>query len=150
MELEAQRNSNFVLYCASQYPKVEITDVEVRPATGDLFWIEVTVKNDRAYPTSSDRAVMLKRAVQDVITAAGSSNTTIIDIPRGGVTLDPLNRAAQADAIGKQGTEFRLKARDSKTFSILVKMEGTQGWVEFTVKSKTGGTAVKRIDLKTS
>jgi hypothetical protein len=43
-----------------------------------------------------------------------------------------------------------LKARDSKTFSILVKMEGTQGWVEFTVKSKTGGTAVKRIDLKTS
>lgn len=148
METEAQRNANFALHCASQFPKVEISEVKVRPATGELYWLEVTVKNDRAYPTSSDRSVILKRSTPDLITAAGSGNTTFIEIPRGRVAPDPLNRTAQVEAIGRQGTEFRLKARDSRSFAALVKMDGSQGWVEITVKSKTGGTAVKRIELK--
>ncbi|MCK7461376.1 MAG: hypothetical protein MZU84_04570 [Sphingobacterium sp.] len=42
------------------------------PATGDLYWVDATVTNDRAYPTSSDRAVALGRAVMDRISVTGS------------------------------------------------------------------------------
>jgi hypothetical protein len=59
--------------------------------------------------------------------------------------IDPLNRAAEADVIAKQGSEFRLKARDSRRFCTLVRMKGAEGWVEFTVTSRAGGTAVKRV-----
>ena len=148
METEALRNANFVLYCASQFPRLEIADVKVTPATADLVWVEAVVRNDRAYPTSSDRAVALKKAVQDRITVRGSDNVTILEIPKGETVVDPLNRAAQAEAILKSGTEFRLKAHESKRFCALVKMTGASGWVEVTTKSKAGGTEVKRIDLK--
>ena len=36
VEQEAERNALFVLYCASQFPKVEFTDVKVTPAAHDL------------------------------------------------------------------------------------------------------------------
>ena len=71
IETEALRNANFVMYAASQFPKVEFGEVKVTPATDDLYWVEVEVKNDKAYPTSSDRAVALKRAVMDKITVSG-------------------------------------------------------------------------------
>lgn len=148
IETEALRNTNFVLYCASQFPKVEIDEIKVTPATQDLYWIEVVVKNDRAYPTSSDRAVVLKRAVQDKIMVTTSKNVAVLDIPRDNTAVDPLNRQAQAEVITRQGTEFRLKARDSKRFCVLARMEGQQGWVEFTAKSKAGGTAIRKVDLK--
>ena len=37
METEALRQTHFALYCAAQFPKVEIDAVTVTPATGDLF-----------------------------------------------------------------------------------------------------------------
>jgi hypothetical protein len=33
IETEALRNANFVLYCASQFPRVEIAEIRVVPAT---------------------------------------------------------------------------------------------------------------------
>jgi len=148
METEALRNANFVLYCASQFPRLEIAEVKVTPATADLFWVEAVVRNDRAYPTASDRAVALKKAVMDRVTVRGSDSVTILEIPKGQTVVDPLNREAQAEAILKGGTELRLKAGEAKRFCALVRMTGSSGWVEVTAKSKAGGTAVKKIDLK--
>ncbi|TES88055.1 MAG: hypothetical protein E3J94_08660, partial [Desulfobacteraceae bacterium] len=68
IEMEALKNAQFVMYCTSQFPKVEIDDVTVRPATHNLYWVEVAVKNDRVYPTASDRSIKLKRVVKDKIT----------------------------------------------------------------------------------
>jgi len=36
--------------------------VVATPATGDLFWVDAVVKNDRVDPTFSDRSLQLKRA----------------------------------------------------------------------------------------
>ena len=148
IETEALRNANFVLYAASQFPKVEFGEVKVTPATDDLFWVEVAVKNDKAYPTSSDRAVALKRAVMDRITAAGGGGVEIVELPSAPTAVDAWNRAAQSEAVTAKGTEFRLKGHETKRFCVLVKMSGPEGSVEFTVRSKAGGTAVRKITLK--
>lgn len=150
IESEAMRNAHFVLYCASQFPKVEFGDFTVYPASHNLYWIEVEVKNEREYPTSSDRAVQLKRAVMDVITATGPDGVSLIEIPEGEVMVNSLNPAVPATAVLKKGTEFRLKGKETRRFCALVEMKGSEGWVEFKVKSRHGGTAVKRVRLKVS
>jgi len=150
MEEEALRNTQFVLYCVSQFPRVKIGDVKTVPATDDLCWVEVVVKNDRVYPTSSDRAVELKRDVKDVINVKASDNITIVDIPEAKTLVDPLNPEAWSEVVSTKGAEFRLKGKDSRRFCVLAKLEGSQGWVEFTVKSKNGGTDTKRVSIRKS
>jgi hypothetical protein len=148
IETEALRNANFVMYAASQFPKVEFGEVKVTPATDDLTWVEVEVKNDKAYPTSSDRAVALKRAVMDKITVSGAGGVELVELPKAATTVDALNRAASSETVSAKGTEFRLKGHETKRFCVLVKMSGAGGSVEFTVQSKAGGTAVRKITLK--
>jgi len=148
IETEALRNANFVLYAASQFPKIDLGEVKVTPATGDLYWVEVEVKNDKAYPTSSDRAVALKRAVMDRITASAGGGAEIVEVPAASTAIDPWNRAAQSEVVAAKGTEFRLKGHETKRFCALVKMTGAEGSVEFAVRSKMGGPAAKKIMLK--
>jgi hypothetical protein len=148
MEGEALKQAQFVLYCASQFPKVEFEQVSVAPATGDLYWVDVTVRNDRVYPTSSDRAVLLKTAVNDKLAVAVSENLTVLDLPEGAPRLDALNTASAAPALTKQGAEFRLRGKDSRRFRCLVRMSGKEGWVEFTASSRYGGKATKRIVIR--
>jgi len=150
IEEEALRNAQFVTYCASQFPKVEIAEVRVFPATEELYWIEVVVKNDRVYPTASDRAVQLKRAVKDTITVNASANISILDLPQASTIIDPLNKTASSEPITGKSAEFRLKGKETQRFCALVKMDGSQGWVEFQVKSRNGGTDSKKINLKMS
>ena len=150
IEEEALRNAQFVMYCASQFPKVEITEIRVTPATEELYWIEVAVRNDRVYPTASDRAVQIKRAVKDTITVSASTNISILDLPQVSTIVDPLNKTASSEPITKKSAEFRLKGKETQRFCTLVKMDGSQGWVEFQVKSRNGGTDSKKINLKMS
>ncbi len=149
METEALRNALFVLYCASQFPKVEISRVEVRPAGRDLVWVDVTVANDRAYPTSSDRANQLGRAVQDRITVTSSDNVRILEIPPGSARVDPLNpQDAAVTVVGGKASEFRLRAKDSRRFRCLARVSGPGGWIEFRVESKFGGRQTRRVQLE--
>jgi hypothetical protein len=148
IETEALRNANFVLYAASQFPGIDLGEVKVTPATGDLFWVEVEVRNDKAYPTSSDRAVALKRAVMDRITASAGGGAEIVEVPAASTAVDPWNRAAQSEVVAAKGTEFRLKGHETKRFCVLVKMTGAEGSVEFAVRSKMAGAAAKKITLR--
>jgi len=148
IEQEAFKNAQFVMYCASQFPKVEIEDVVVRPAADSLYWIDVAVKNDRVYPTASDRAKQLGLAKKDKIMLGTPNNVSLIDVPEGSAYIDPNNPHAEMELITKGGTEFWLKGKETLRFGALVKMDGNQGWVEVQVKSQNGGTDTKRIDLK--
>ncbi len=148
METEALRQTHFVLYSASQFPKVEIERVTVTPATGDLFWVDATIRNDRLYPSFSDRALQLKRAVRDRLSLASSSNVTLVEVPAGALRLDPANDQAAATAVTGKTTEFRLRGRDSARFRALVKMTGASGWIDVKTESKFGGTDTKRIAIK--
>jgi hypothetical protein len=146
IEDEALRNYQFVLYCASQFPRVAIGDVAVKPAAPDLFWVEVTVRNDAAYPTYSDQSLKLKKAVPDRLLFAGSNNVKLVDVPARSTVLSETGGTPAMGAA--KTTEFRLLAKDAKTFAYLVKLDGASGWAEFTVESKAGGTDRKRIELK--
>jgi hypothetical protein len=148
IEQEALKNTQFVMYCASQFPKVTITDVKVRPASDSLYWIEAAVTNDRVYPTASDRTKQLNRVEKDRITIKTSKNISMIDVSKGPASINPSNPASEAEVIIKGGTEFWLKGKQTLRFCTLVKMDGSQGWVEFYVRSHYGGTDSKRVNLK--
>ena len=148
IEQEAYKNAQFVMYCASQFPKVEIADVVVKPAADSLYWVEVAVKNDRVYPTSSDRAKQLKLAEKDKITLATSSGVSLIDVPEGSAYIDPSHPNAEVELITPRGTGFWLKGKETLRFGALVKMDGSQGWIEVGVNSQNGGKDTQRINLK--
>jgi hypothetical protein len=147
MEEEALRNAHFVLYCASQFPHVEVGEVKVRPAGGELFWVDVAVGNDRAYPTSSDRDVVLRTAVMDRLTFKSSAGISLVEIGGGPIRIDP-NDPGSAVAPAKAETELRLTGHDSRTYRYLVRVTGSGGWVEFTIASQNGGTATRRVEIR--
>lgn len=148
METEALRQTHFVLYSASQFPRVEIDRVSVTPATGDLYWVDATVQNDRVYPTFSDRALQLGRATRDRLSVSTSPNVTLVELPDGVVRTDPSNAQAAATALTGKAAEFRLRGRDSIRFRGLVRMTGTEGWVELRAESKFGGVQTRRVAIK--
>lgn len=148
IEEEAQKVTDFVLYTATQIPKVEIERVRVTPEKGDLYWVDVTVKNDRVYPTSSDREVALGTAVKDKLLFSAGGGVRMLPIPSV-ATMSQGFRAAtpQMTSVGEATHEFRLKGEDAQTFRYLV--QGSQsGWVELQVESFFGGKATKRVTLR--
>ena len=178
--MECYKNAHFVMYQASQYPKVEIDKVEITPAMDDLCWVEVTVKNDRAYPTYTDRAMVLGRAVQDKLILETSAGVSIVQLPQrataavagggqrggarggrggGGVDLkkeayqwvtDYYNGVNSGTTLTASEHEFRLKGNDSQTFRYLVKINGSRGSVTSRIVSKNGGTDEQRIRINIS
>jgi hypothetical protein len=148
IEMEAQKNADFVMYCASQFPKVEIDKIVVSPEAGDLYWVDVTVKNDKVYPTSSDRDNALGTAIQDKLTFTSSGNVTLVEIPDGMTQIRPADNSSLAAAIGTTTHEFRLRGKSELTFRYLVERSGDSGWVEFEVDSFQGGTATQRVDIR--
>jgi len=84
----------------------------------------------------------------DRITVGAAGGCEIVAIPKAQTAVDPWNRAAPSEVVSSGGSEFRLKGHETKKFCALVKLNGSQGTVEFAVKSKMGGAAAKKITLK--
>jgi hypothetical protein len=148
MEEEARRNTLFVLHCASQFPRVEIDAVTVTPAAGDLFWLDVVVKNNRVYPTSSDRAVALGKAVKDRLALTFSAGVSLVPVPAGDLRRDPSHDLDAATALTGPSAEFRLRGKSLMRFRGLVRMSGRDGWVEVKTESRAGGTDRRRVTIR--
>jgi hypothetical protein len=148
IEMEAEKNAKFVMYCASQFPKVEIDKVLIKPKTDELYMIEVWVKNDRVYPTSSDRSVQLEKAVKDKLIIKSSNNISLVELMEDINVFDPLDTGSTYKSIAGTNTEFRLKGNETMKFRGLIKMSGSNGWIEPSVDSKMGGKDSKRINIK--
>jgi hypothetical protein len=146
IEEEARRNALFVLHCASQFPRVEIDHLAIAPAGGELFWVDVVVKNDRVYPTSSDRSVQLGLATKDRLALAASPNVAVLELAAAPVRVEPSGDAAAP--LGSAGAEFRLRGREMARFRALVKMTGKDGWVEARTESKNGGKDSRRVAIR--
>ena len=150
IEIEAQKNSDFVLFSAGQFPEIEFESVEVTPETGNLYWVDVELKNEKIYPTVSDREIQLGTAVMDRLHFRSSDNVELVPIGAEETTIDPVNRADRRPGVGETPHEFRVEGQSSRTFRYLVEMSGSQGWVEFQVESKFGGNPSKRVQLRVS
>jgi len=147
IEMEALKNAQFVMYCASQFPRVEIDELSLKPVTDDLYWVNVVVKNDRIYPTVSDRALVLKRTKKDVLRFSASENITLVSPSKAQSLISPFNDSRERLLINKPETEFRLKGKEWLQFSALVKMDKGNGWVAFDVDSQHGGEDRKKIEI---
>ncbi len=122
--------------------------MKVTPAGGELFWVDVTVKNDRVYPTSSDRDVVLRTAVMDRLTFRGSQGVSLVDIGEQPTRIDPDNPRSSVVSRGETTTELRLEGQSARTFRYLVKVTGNSNWVEFTISSQNGGTDTRRVEIR--
>ena len=147
IEMEAEKNSKFVLYCASQFPKAEIAEVTVLPATSDLHWIEIRVKNDRVYPTFSDRSLKLGLAVKDQLILESSGNVTQLELIKEYNLFEPTNLDTRFKPISGKTTEFRLKGKETVVFRGLIRLDGSKGWIKVSVSSKNGGTDSKKVNI---
>jgi len=159
IESEADRNAKFVMYCASQFPKVEITDISTTDLGDGLFWVDVTVENERTYPTASDRSKKLKLYDQDVLNFSSSKGISLIKLDaklpiqdpyqssggffgfRGGGNQSSLNPGTDKE------TKLWVNGKDKKVVRYLIRKSGGNNWVELEISSVRGGTNKMRIEL---
>jgi len=149
IEQEADKNAHFVLYCVSQFPKVEIDDIRVNAQGDGFYWVDVTVKNDRTYPSASDRSKKLDKYAKDKLTLATSGNVKIIPLNDKLPLVDPSRdyRNVLKTGTGKE-TELWLNGKDAQTFRYLIKLDGHDGWIEAGISSQRGGNDSKRIAIE--
>lgn len=157
IEMEAEKNARFVMYCASQFPEVKIDDISIKAISNKIYQVDVRVENESEYPTASDRAVQLKRHTPDILMYEGSDNITLVETS--GKDLDDgsrrrrysyLRRSApetETQLSAGEKTEFRLKGKEKKVIRYFIAMEGRKGTVDFTLESKTGGSDKESISI---
>jgi len=160
VEQEADKNAKFVMYCASQFPKVEVDDIDFTDLGDGLYWVDVTVKNEKSYPTASDRAKKLKLYDQDKLTFTSSNNISIIKLDKKLPIQDPYQSSGGFFGFGRGGgastalkpgadetTELWINAKDKQTIRYLVKKTGGKGWIEMKLKSVRGGEDKMKVEL---
>lgn len=160
IQSEADRNAKFVMYCASQFPKVEIKDIVSTDLGDGLYWVDVTVENDRTYPTASDRSKKLKRYEQDVLTFSSSKGVSLIKLDAKLPIQDPYQSSGRFFGFGGRGqsgsaltpgtdkeTKIWVNGNSKKTVRYLVKTSGGKNWIEAEINSVRGGKDKKRIEL---
>jgi len=153
IEMEAEKNARFVMYCADQFPEVKIDDIRVKALAGNIYQVDVTVENDSEYPTASDRSVQLKRYSPDVLKFDGSDNITLVETS--GKDINEGRRSyyrrsgseTETQLSAGKVTEFRLKGMEKRTIRYILAMDGKKGSAEFTIDSKTGGSDTRSISL---
>jgi hypothetical protein len=148
IEVEADRNARFVMYCVNEFPEVQLDDIRIIPQGDGLYWVDVTVKNDKTYPTASDRSKKLERLKKDRLMVNASDGIQVIALDDKLPLNDPSQgfRNAAKPGLGKV-TELWLNGNDSQTFRYLVKKEGGKGWIEAEIISDRGGHDKKRIEI---
>lgn len=152
IEQEALKNSQFVMYCASQFPKVEVEDIKFSDQGEGLFWVDVTVKNDRTYPTASDMSKKLERLEKDKLIFSSSDNIELIPMDDKLPIIDPLEGGGRYGSSGLNpgsGKEIKLwlNGNSSATYRYLVFKKGGKGWIEAEISSERGGTDRKRVEI---
>jgi hypothetical protein len=158
IEQEALKNAHFVLYCASQFPKVQVEKINLKEIEEGLYWVDVTVKNDRTYPTASDRSKKLKRVEQDRLMFSCSDNIELIPMDEKLPIIDPFGGGGRGFYGGRSsssglnpgtGKEIKLwvNGTSSQTYRYLVKKKGNKGWIEAEIVSERGGLDNKRVEF---
>lgn len=157
IEMEAEKNARFVMYCASQFPEVKIDNISIKAISDKIYQVDVRVANESEYPTASDRSVQLKRYTPDVLKFEGSDNITLVETS--GKTLDDDGRRrrysyfrssepeTETQLSAGEKTEFRLKGKGKRVIRYFLAMEGRKGTVDFTLESKTGGRDKESISI---
>lgn len=152
IEMEAEKNARFVLYCVSQFPKVKIDDIEIKALNDNIYQVDVIVENENVYPTASDRSIQLDRYTPDVLTYRGSSNITLVGTSGGEVNDGYYYRRSSSLPATQfsegENTEFRLKGKEKRIIRYIIAMDGREGSAEFELVSERGGTDTKKISIR--
>jgi len=156
IEMEAEKNARFVMYCTSQFPDVKIDNISLKAITGNIYQVDVRVENGNVYPTASDRSIQLKRYTPDILQFKGSDNITLVETS--GKDLDEGSRrrrsfyrrsdpGPETQLAAGEKTEFRLKGKEKRVIRYFIAMEGKKGTASFILSSLTGGSDSKSISI---
>ena len=148
IEQEADRQAHFVLYCVSQFPQVKVDDITLTPIGDGLFWADVTIKNEKTYPTASDRSKKLEKYPKDKLVLMTSDDVKILPLDGKLPFVDPTQgfRNAPKPGTGRE-IQLWLNGSDSQTYRYLIKKGGGKGWVEAVITSERGGKDSKRLTI---
>jgi hypothetical protein len=152
IEQEAERQCLYVMYCIEQLPQLAFKNYSVKKIGSDLYEVEVEVVNDKAYPTASDRSVLLKRYTPDRIKATVSSGTIVNPVSNGAdnapATPSYYRTQYRKDAItAGEIVEFRAKGSATQVFRYTVLSSNPNATLDLILDSANGGKANIKIKL---
>jgi hypothetical protein len=135
------RNMRFTLFHADLMPRIAIAATSVTSFSDRLHHLDVTVVNSGLIPTSSQMALRLGLAHDDIVTVTGR-HVTVLGSGRLG-TLD--HHAELEDRHPETASLGSIAGRSSQTVRFVI-----EGWQDalITVDSTTGGRATTTVRLR--
>jgi len=130
------RNMAFTLYHADQMPLVRMGDSRVESLGGDMYRVQVDVRNERAIPTLTTRAMTTRAVRPDILSVDGG-----VEVVAAGWVQDR-NRPGATSLVDQKELDRILvrngiPGRTTRTIEYLVRGRGT---MEVTYSSVKGGT----------
>jgi hypothetical protein len=134
----------FVVFHASQMPKVRVDGTGLITYDGGLFSWDVTFRNDGAIPTRSAHAAEKRIGAPDRVTFAGDAGLQVIS---SGV-VDPATGAV-ADPVFRRPADLRLWQGIAGDSAVRVRffLRGT-GKAVVTWRAEKGGTASVELGMQ--
>lgn len=136
------RNMAFTLYHADQMPLVKMGETRVESLGGNLYRVQVDIRNERAIPTITTRAMTTKAVRPDILTVEGG-----VEVVSAGWVQDR-NRPGRTTLVDQEELDRILvrngiPGRTTRTIEYLVRGRGTMEVTYSTVKGGSVQTAVR-------
>jgi len=136
------RNMAFTLYHADQMPLVTMGESRVESLGGDMYRVQVDIRNERAIPTITTRAMTTKAVRPDILSVEGG-----VEVVSAGWVQDK-NRPGKTTLVDQKELDRILvrsgiPGRTTRTIEYLVRGRGNMEVTYSTVKGGTVSTTVR-------
>ena len=136
------RNMAFTLYHADQMPLMAIPDARVERVSGDVYRVQVDIRNERVIPTITARALQHRVVRPDLLTLDGNVEVIAAGWVANKHRPGPLQQIDQED-LKRIIVRSGHPGRTTKTIEYLVRGSGSVTVKYSTVKGGTAETTVR-------
>jgi len=124
--------NNFVIYLAGLAPKVEVGEVEISDKNGNIYQLEISIKNTGFLPTETEQAQNMEIDEPVLLTLEPDDNVEILF----------------GEKKVKIGQIEGFSESEKLTYIVRVKNRSEKAGINAVVKSQRAGTASKLIEIK--
>ena len=136
------RNMAFTLYHADEMPLMAIPDARVERVSGDVYRVQVDIRNERVIPTITARALQHRVVRPDLLTLDGNVEVIAAGWVANRHRPGPLQQIDQED-LKRIIVRSGHPGRTTKTIEYLVRGSGSVTVKYSTVKGGTAETTVR-------
>jgi len=132
IQKECEMGNNFVIYLAGLAPKVEVGEVEISDKNGNIYQLEISIKNTGFLPTETEQAQNMEIDEPVLLTLEPDDNVEILF----------------GEKKVKIGQIEGFSESEKLTYIVRVKNRSEKAGINAVVKSQRAGTASKLIEIK--